>query len=268
MASVMAIAMQKGGVGKTTTAISFATGFAFEDETVLLVDLDPQANATSGLGISLDDEDLSFIDVIRDRCSVDDAVANTGIKNLDLLPATLELSSLNESNNSDYTIIKESLSNIQAEYDRILLDCPPNLGPLTLGGLTAAHQLLIPIQAEYYALEGLSQLWTTFKRVKQELNPGLTLAGILITMYDRRTNLADDVRREVEDHFGDALLDTVIPRNVRVSEAPGYGQPVLTYAPHSKGSEAYQSAVKEVLNREQSETGQRSGRTHARSGRE
>ncbi len=181
------------------------------------------------------------------------AVRSTGVKQLDLLPASLDLSGLDQlqDESSDYNLLKRVLSPLQSNYDRWLLDCPPNLGPLTLSSLCAAHELLIPLQAEYYALEGLTQLWKTVQRIQQDLNPGLTVTGILLTMYDRRTNLADDVRAEVEEHFEDELLETIIPRNVRVSEAPGHGQPVLTYAPHSSGTQAYESAVEEVLNREQ-----------------
>jgi chromosome partitioning protein len=262
----MAIAMQKGGVGKTTTAINLATAFAHRGESVLLVDMDPQANASSGLGVVPEESNGTLADVIRGDCSSRDAVTDTGVQNLKLIPASLELSSLEaigDESDSDYSIIKTVLSPLQDQYDRILLDCPPNLGPLTLNGLCAAHELLIPLQAEYYALEGLSQLWETVLRVREKLNPGLTLAGILLTMYDRRTNLADNVRQDVEDHFGDAVFETVIPRNVRVSEAPGYGQPVITYAPHSRGTQAYESVVEEVIDREQSASGERSGRTPA-----
>lgn len=266
MARVLAVAMQKGGVGKTTTAINLACGFAYHDEEVLLVDLDPQANATSGLGVTLDRDARTLADVIRGQATPRDALRPTGVDALDLMPASLDLSGLAEldrTDDPDYTALKDVLVPLQEEYDRFLLDCPPNLGPLTLNGLCAAHEVLIPLQAEYYALEGLTQLWKTVKRIRQNLNPGLALAGILLTMYDRRTNLADDVRREVEEHFGDELLETVIPRNVRVSEAPGHGQPVLTYAPHSKGTRAYESAVEEVLDREQRQTGQGAGRTPA-----
>jgi chromosome partitioning protein len=266
MGRVMAIAMQKGGVGKTTTAINLATAFAHRDERVLLVDMDPQANASSGLGVVPEESRGTLADVIRGESSADDAMTDTGIKNLDLIPASLELSSLESiggRNESDYSTIKNILSPLQDRFDRILLDCPPNLGPLTLNGLCAAHELLIPLQAEYYALEGLSQLWKTVLRIREKLNPGLTLTGILLTMYDRRTNLADNVRQDVEEHFDDAVFDTVIPRNVRVSEAPGYGQPVITYAPHSRGTQAYESVVEEVIDREQSATGERSGRTPA-----
>lgn len=265
MARVLAVAMQKGGVGKTTTAINMACGFAYSDENVLLVDLDPQANATSGLGVTLDRDAMTLADVIRGGASPEDTLRPTGVDGLDLMPASLDLSNLDEldRDQDDYGVLKDVLSPLQEKYDRWLLDCPPNLGPLTLNGLCAAHEVLIPLQAEYYALEGLTQLWKTVVRIQKNLNPGLTLAGILLTMYDRRTNLADDVRREVEEHFGDELLETVIPRNVRVSEAPGHGQPVLTYAPHSKGTKAYESAVEEVLDREQRQTGQGAGRTPA-----
>lgn len=264
MAKALAIAMQKGGVGKTTTAINMATGFAFEGERVLLVDLDSQGNASSGLGLEPTSLNSTVADVVLSGVAPQDVIHSTGIDGLDLLPANMDLSSLRQklkNDSGDYGRLKKSLAGVQDRYDRWVLDCPPSLGPLTLSGLYAAHELLIPLQAEYYALEGLSQLWRTFQRVRQTLNPGLALAGILITMYDRRTNLAEDVRDEVKEHFGEVVLDTVIPRNIRVSEAPGHGQPVLTYAPHSQGTNAYKSAVKEVLSREQTETGQGAGRT-------
>lgn len=263
MANAMAVAMQKGGVGKTTTAINMATGFAFEGERVLLIDLDSQGNATSGLGVEPNALDRTVADVVLSDVDPDRVIQPTGVDGLDLMPANMDVSSLRQqlkNSSEDYGRLKDALSRVQNTYDRWVLDCPPSLGPLTLSGLYAAHELLIPLQAEYYALEGLSQLWRTYQRVRKNLNPGLTLAGILITMYDRRTNLAEDVRDEVHEHFGDVVLDTVIPRNIRVSEAPGHGQPVLTYAPHSKGTKAYKNAVKEVLSREQAETGQGAGR--------
>ncbi|MFB6226850.1 MAG: ParA family protein [bacterium] len=258
MANALAVAMQKGGVGKTTTAINLAAGLAFEGERVLLVDLDSQGNASSGLGFEPSSLEQTVADVVLAETPPDQAVRRTGIDGLDLLPANMELSSLRQqlkAGRDDYSRLKQSLDPLQGNYDRWVFDCPPSLGPLTLSGLYAAHELLIPLQAEYYALEGLSQLWRTYQRVQENLNPALTLAGILITMYDRRTNLAEDVKDEVTEHFGDVVLDTVVPRNVRVSEAPGHGQPVLTYAPHSKGTKAYESVVKEVLNREQATTG-------------
>lgn len=267
MANALAIAMQKGGVGKTTTAINMATGFAFEGETVLLVDLDSQGNATSGLGVEPNSLDRTVADVVLSGTDPDAVIRSTGVDGLDLMPANMDLSSLRQqlkNNTSDYSRLKDALTGVQDRYDRWVLDCPPSLGPLTLSGLYTAHELLIPLQAEYYALEGLSQLWRTYQRVRKNLNPGLTLAGILITMYDRRTNLAEDVRDEVREHFGNVVLETVIPRNIRVSEAPGHGQPVLTYAPHSKGTQAYNKAVKEVLAREQTETGEGAGRASSR----
>lgn len=262
MALVLAIAMQKGGVGKTTTAINLSTALAHRGETILLVDLDPQANASSGLGVRSENAEQTLADVVRGEVAPEKTLVQTEIKNLDLIPASLSLSRIgrsNENQSSGYSTLKNVLAPLQSSYDRLVLDCPPNLGTLTLNALCAAHELLIPLQAEYYALEGLSQLWWTVQRVRNELNPGLQLIGILLTMYDRRTNLADGVRRDVSEHFDEALFQTVIPRNIRVSEAPGHGEPVLTYAPNSKGTKAYESVAEEVINRERTETGTRTG---------
>lgn len=258
MTTTTAIAMQKGGVGKTTTAINLATGFAFGDYQTLLIDLDPQANTTSGLGVEPDAQQPTLYQLLAGDSSLEAVTTSTEIGNLELVPASLELNNARAElprRNSEYEELTEQLSSAENNYDRIIIDCPPALGPLTLNALGFAREVLIPLQAEYYALEGLSQLWQTIQRVQKKLNPELTLTGILLTMFDERTNLAREVKEETEKFFPDKVLSTYIPRNIRIGEAPGYGKPVMMHAPTSKGSAAYLQATEEVIYREQQRSG-------------
>ena len=253
MSKNYAIAMQKGGVGKTTSAINLAAGFAFADYRTLLVDLDPQGNTTSGLTALFEEVSGGAYELLTGAIPAEEAIIETSLNNLSLLPSGPDLNSLRADmarSNSDFTELKQGLEEIRAEYDRIIIDCPPSLGPLTLNAFAAVNEVLIPLQAEYYALEGLSQLYSTIERVRERLNPRLKLFAILLTMYDRRTNLARDVREEVEKFFSGQVLKTSIPRNVKISEAPGYGKPVILHAPLSRGSKSYLRATEEVIYRE------------------
>lgn len=251
MATVYAIANQKGGVGKTTTAVNLAACVAEAGYETLLIDIDPQSNATLGLGI-----DKRTVPTVYDALVGDlplaDAVHPTGIEHLALVPAgpdlagaTVELPRLAGSENR----LRDALVALRDRYAFILLDCPPSLGPLTVNALVAADRVIVPVQAEYFALEGLAGLLDTLSLVQRELNPRLTIAGMLLTMHDGRTRLAQEVEAEVRTHFPKLVFDTVIPRNVRVGEAPSFGQPVIHFDPHSAGAEAYFELAKEVAAR-------------------
>jgi chromosome partitioning protein len=253
MGTTTAVTMQKGGVGKTTTAINLATGFALGDYSVLLVDLDPQSNATHGLGIETDEDDPTVYNLIFEQASATAVRRDTAIHGLDLVPASLDLNGARAElprAQSVYNELNDALESIGGDYDRVFIDCPPSLGPLTLNALRAADNVLIPLQCEYYALEGLSQLWETVQRIRDQFHSGLSCLGILMTMYDARTNLSAEVRDDVTSYFQDDVLETVIPRNIRISEAPGFGEPVITHDPTCKGSNAYLNATEEVIHRE------------------
>jgi chromosome partitioning protein len=248
MSSICAVANQKGGVGKTTTAVNLAACVAEAGYRTLLVDLDPQCNATAALGSPKDLEPNTYT-VFLDGKDALEAARPSGIDNLTLLPstpdlagATVELPKLSESEGT----LRRALAPVRERFDHILLDCPPSLGPLTVNALVAADRVLVPVQAEYLALEGLAQFLDTLALIRRELNPGLELAGILLTMYDGRTRLAQDVARELRRHFPELVLRTVIPRNVRVSEAPSYGRAVIHHDPHCSGADAYFELAKEV----------------------
>ena len=251
MGTIYAIANQKGGVGKTTTAVNVAACIAAAGYETLMVDVDPQGNATVGLGVSREDG-LGLYDVLSGDVAARDAVKPTGVEHLsvlmstpDLAGATMELPRLPGSE----TRLRDAIEPLRDDYEFILLDCPPSLGPLTVNALVAAERVIVPVQTEYFALEGLAGLLDTLSLIQRELNPRLTVAGMLLTMHDARTKLAQDVEREVRTHFPALVFDTVIPRNVRLGEAPSYGIPVIHHDPHCAGSEAYFELAKEVAAR-------------------
>ena len=251
MGTVYAIANQKGGVGKTTTAVNVAACIAEAGYPTLLVDIDAQANATVGLGVAKDTSPNVY-DVLSGQADAADAIVGTGIDRLRLLPASPDLAGANVElprQPGSETRLREALAGVRDQFAFVLLDCPPSLGPLTVNALVAADRVLVPVQTEYFALEGLAGLLDTLGLVQRELNPRLTVAGMLLTMHDARTRLARDVEREVREHFPSLVFETVIPRNVRVGEAPSYGRPVIHHDPHCPGSDAYFELAKEVAAR-------------------
>jgi chromosome partitioning protein len=251
LARVIAIANQKGGVGKTTTSINLSASLAKKKKKVLLIDLDPQGNATSGMGIDKKKIEKSIYDVIIGEEPIIDAIISTETQKLDICPSNIQLAGAEVelvSVMSRETRLKSHIEKIAENYDYVIIDCPPSLGFLTINSLTAADSVLIPIQCEYYALEGLSQLMNTIKLVQKHLNPELEVEGVLLTMYDSRLNLSIQVSDEVKKHFKSKVFKTLIPRNVRLSEAPSYGLPIISYDPKSKGSECYLGLAKEVIN--------------------
>jgi chromosome partitioning protein len=249
MTQVIAILNQKGGVGKTTTAINVAAYLAKQGHTVLIIDLDPQANTTSGLGVQKASHEAGTYEVLLGNASLEETLREAS-ENLYVLPTDGQLAALEielvEHPGREYTL-KRALST--TDYDYIFIDCPPALSLLTVNALTAANSLLIPVQAEYYALEGLSQLLQVVQMVRQGLNPELKLLGVVVTMYDNRTTLSGQVKQEVERHFGDKVFDVVVPRNVRLAEAPSHGKSIVDYDKWSKGARAYKKLAKEVHKR-------------------
>ena len=250
--NIVAIANQKGGVGKSTTAINLGAGLALQGDTVLIVDLDPQGNTTSGLGIDRSTIELSMYDILIDGIDASDVLEPTSVRNLHVIPATIELAGAEIELVSMFSRelkLKSALNDVKDDYDWLLIDCPPSLGLLTINGLAAANEVLIPIQCEYYALEGVSQLTRNIGLVQSSLNPQLKVEGVVLTMFDGRTTLASDVVAQVRDHFGETAYKTVIPRTVRLSEAPSYGEPIEAYDPMSRGAIAYRELAREFRRR-------------------
>jgi chromosome partitioning protein len=247
---VIAVVNQKGGVGKTTSTINIAAQLSASNKSVLLVDLDPQGNATSGLGFQKDQAFLTTFELLCEGAQLASVVRESNVAQLFVLPSNANLAGaeieLVSRQNSDCTL-NQALQ--AASYDYILIDCPPSLGLLTINALTAAHYVLIPVQAEYYALEGLSQLLNTIQAVKESTNPNLELLGIVLTMFDKRTSLSEQVRDEVQKYFGDRLFKTVIPRNIRLAEAPSFGKTIFEHDRWSKGARAYKALAREVRDR-------------------
>jgi chromosome partitioning protein len=247
---ILAIANQKGGVGKTTTAINLGAGLGALERKVLLVDCDPQGNATRGLGARAASPHLYH--ALTGEASLAECVRSSGFANLDLVAAQRDLVGVEVEFVGEpawETRLANVLVEVADRYDTILLDCPPSLGHLTVNALAAAQGLLVPLQCEYFALEGISELMATFRRVQAGLNPRLVIAGILLTMYDDRTNLSKDVAEEIRGHFGDRVLETIVPRNIRLAEAPSHGLPIFQYDIKSKGAEAYLALSRELLRR-------------------
>ncbi len=250
MAYVIALANQKGGVGKTTTSVNLGACLADEGQKVVLIDLDPQGNATSGLGVDKRQIEQSVYDVMINDVPITDVIQHSSHPGLDIAPTTIELSGAEvelTSMMARETRLKDSFGDVREKYDFILIDCPPSLGLLTINAFTAADSILIPVQSEYYAMEGLSQLMNTMKLVQKHFNKNLKIEGVLLTMFDKRTNLGQQVNIEVQKFFGDQVYKTIIPRNVRLSEAPSYGQAIIDYDPRSTGAKVYQQLAKEVL---------------------
>lgn len=253
MVRVIAIANQKGGVGKTTTAVNLAACLAVKGKKVLLLDTDPQGNATSGLGFDKRDIRRCVYDALINELPMADIVKHSAYENLDLIPATIQLagaeielvSLMNREGR-----LKNSLERIKHDYDYVIIDCPPSLGLLTINALTASSSVIIPIQCEFYALEGVTMLMNTVQLVQRNLNPALKLEGVVMTMYDSRTKLAQDVVSEVQKFFKTKLYNTIVPRNVRLSEAPSHGQPVIDYDNKSKGAQVYMELAQEVIDDE------------------
>lgn len=257
MGKIIAIANQKGGVGKTTTSVNLAAGLAVEEKKVLLIDADPQGNATSGSGIPRTQNRKSLYNAIITGEKLENIIQPTELPLLWVLPADKNLAGaeieLVDLENREY-FLKELLKEIKGSYDFIIIDCPPSLGLLTINSLTAADSLLVPIQCEYYALEGVTELFDTLARLRRGLNPQLIIEGLLLTMYDERTNLSAAVAQDLRDFYGKQVLKTVIPRNVRLAEAPSYGKPIILYDIRSRGAESYIQLAKEILSHDKKVT--------------
>lgn len=252
MGRIIAIANQKGGVGKTTTAINLSSCLAEKGKKVLSIDMDPQGNMTSGLGVDKDEISKTVYDLIIGEASIEDVICKGVSENLDILPTNIDLSAaeieLIGIDEKEY-IIKKEVEKVKNDYDFIIIDCPPSLSMLTINAMTTADSVLVPIQCEYYALEGLSQLIHTIELVQERLNPGLSIEGVVFTMYDARTNLSLQVVENVKDNLAQNIYKTIIPRNIRLAEAPSYGMPINQYDPKSAGAESYRLLAEEVINK-------------------
>ena len=251
MGKIIAIANQKGGVGKTTTSVNLAASLGVLEKKVLLIDADPQANATSGLGIDVEEVEKGTYQILEHTISAADAIMETSSPNLHLIPAHIDLVAIEielVDQDKRESMLKNAITGLKEQYDYILIDCAPSLGLLTLNALTAADSVIIPIQCEYFALEGISELVETIRQIRRQRNPELEIEGVLITMFDERTNLAQQVHADLKSFFGSKLFSTKIPRNVRLGEAPSHGQPILLYDIKSKGAASYIRLAKEVIN--------------------
>jgi len=256
MSKIISVANQKGGVGKTTTAINLAACLALSGQKVLIIDIDPQGNASSGLGVNLRENQKGIYELLAGNASLDQVIYPTEIDTLKIIPSNVDLAGAEiELVGRDHRekILSMALNGVNPEYEFIVIDCPPSLGLLTLNALTVSQSVLIPMQCEYYALQGLSHLLKTLQRIKKSINPNLKVEGILLTMYDNRTLLTSQVENQVKKYFSEFLMKTIIPRNIRLSEAPSHGKPIVLYANRSKGSDSYVELAQEVIQRTKDE---------------
>ena len=258
MGKIISLVNQKGGVGKTTTSINLSASLAVLGKKVLLIDLDPQGNATTGIGISKGDIDKSIYDVLTNKCAAIEAISRTKYKRLDVIPATINLAGVDiellemsreEPSFSKGAQLKIKIEEIKENYDYIIMDCPPSLGLITTNALTASNSVIIPVQCEFFALEGIMQLLNTIMMAQKSLNPNLDIEGVLLTMLDSRTNLGFEVVEDIRKYFKERVYNTIIPRLIRLTEAPSHGKPIVAYDPKSKGTEAYLNLAKEVIER-------------------
>ncbi len=251
MGKVISVSNQKGGVGKTTTSLSLAASLGVLEKKVLLIDADPQGNATSGIGINSDDFNKSSYDVLLNQCEINDSIIKTKSPNLDIIPANIDLVAVEielvDTNKREHMLTK-MIDKIKKDYDFIIIDCPPSLGLITMNALTASNSVIIPIQCEYYALEGLGKLLNTIKGIQKVHNDNLEIEGILLTMFDSRLRLSNQVKDDVKKHFGDMVFSTIIPRNVSLGEAPSHGESIIVYNSTSKGSKSYIKFAQEIIN--------------------